>query len=672
MTLENLAVLGGIVIRDEPSDFSFKVPLKAGLNTFTLIATDPAGNQARKTINVTLASGVSVSVDNPTNGAAVPTDRILVMGTFEGPLNTGITVNGQIAQTYGQRFFANNVALLPGENTVTIIATTLEGAKREQTLTITSTAPAKFGIERARALISMRTIAGTGQKGYAGDGGPALQAQLWYPLGMAAAPDGSLYFSDGNNNRIRRIGAEGDIQTVAGSGAYGAGGDFGPATEAQMDTPLAVALGGDGALYIADTYNCRIRKVGVDGIITSIAGTGAYSDTGDGGLATAATFRYPSGIAVAPGGTVYIADQDSHRIRKITSDGWITTVAGTGQRGYSGDHGPAIEAGLAYPSGITVAQDGSLYVSDSGNYRIRRIAPNGIIETIAGKGEYGFSGDGGPATQARLGWVNAGVAIGDDGAIYIGDSDNNRIRRIGPNGVITTIAGTGAYDYGGDGGPATEAEMAYPWGVAVGVDGLLHFADTDNHRIRAFTTLSTNGTSAPLLVGFRLDAHAMGPIQRIEADYDGDSTVDFSTTDATAALQHYYPQSGAYVAHFNVTDAQGATHILEYAVVLPDVRETDTMLRAVYSDMLAALKAQNVDAALKAVTGGAYEKYKSVFTTLHADLPQVVDRLGELKGGIIGEEMAEYVLVRDVNGKKTAFLLYFLRSEDGVWRIDGM
>ncbi len=674
VTLEELAALGGTLMRDDPLDFSFRVPLKPGANAFTLVATDTAGNQARKTLAVTLASGLSVNVDNLADGATVATDRILVMGTFEGPLNTGITVNGQIAQTYGQRFFANNIALHPGENKLVIIATTLGGAKREQTLTITSTAPAKFTIERTTAFASMRTLAGTGVDGFVGDGGPATEAVLSWPYGVAVGHDGSVYIADTYNDRVRRVLPDGSIVTVAGNGQAGFSGDGGPATDARLDDPYGIAVGTDGSLYIADTGNRRVREVGPDGMISTVAGRsgddGIY-EHGDGGPATQAWLTFPMDVTVGPDGRIYIADTDANRIRMVAPDGTITTLAGTGEGGDGGDGGPATGAQLNWPYGVTASADGSVYIADSGNNRIRRVTPDGTITTVAGTGEYGNAGDGGPATAAQLGWP-ASVALGPDGSLYITDNENNRVRRVTPEGIIVPVAGTGTYGYGGDGGSPPAAHFAWPYDAALGPDGTLYVADTENHRIRAFTTLNTNGTSAPLLVGFRLGTHTTGPIQRVEADYDGDGTVDFSTTDATAALQHYYAQSGAYVAQFTVTGAEGAAHTLEYAVVLFDVRETDTMLRTVYSDMLASLKAQDVDAALKAVTGGAYEKYKSVFTTLHADLPQVVDQLGELQGGIIGEGMAEYAVVREVNGKKMAFLFYFLRSEDGVWRIDGM
>jgi RHS repeat-associated protein len=332
-------------------------------------------------------------------------------------------------------------------------------------------------------LSTISTVAGTGASGYSGDGGPATNAMLFGPGGVALSPDGSLYIADSINSRIRRVGPDGIITTVAGTGTVGYSGDGGPATGAQLGTPNGIAVSPDGGLYIADYFNNSIRRVGPDGIITTVAGTGASGYSGDGGPATNAMLFGPGGVALSPDGSLYIAD--SGRIRRVGSDGIITTVAGTGASGYSGDGGPATGAMLG-PTGVALSPDGSLYIADSGNSRIRRVGPDGIITTVAGTGASGYSGDGGPATGAML-FGPGGVALSPDGSLYIADSVNNRIRRVGPDGIITTVAGTGTKGYSGDGGPATGAQLAgYSFGIAVSPDGSLYITDTDyvNSRIR--------------------------------------------------------------------------------------------------------------------------------------------------------------------------------------------
>jgi RHS repeat-associated protein len=336
--------------------------------------------------------------------------------------------------------------------------------------------------------VTITTVAGTGVNGFAGDGGPATQARLNSPMGVAMGPDGSLYIADTADHRIRRVGPNGIITTVAGTN-YGAfAGDGGLATQAWLYNPHGVALGPDGSLYIADTDNHRIRRVGPNGIISTVAGTGVADYSGDGGPATLAGLSYPRGVAVGSDGSLYIAStilSNNQRVRRVGPDGIISTVAGTGGYGFAGDGGLATQA-LVWPWGVAVGSDGSLYIADYYNHRIRRVGPDGIITTVAGTGVADITGDGGPATQAKLAYPR-GVAVGSDGSLYIADYYNNRIRRVGPDGIITTVAGKGAVYYGsfsGDGGLAMQANLYSPQGVAVGPDGSLYVADTFNHRIR--------------------------------------------------------------------------------------------------------------------------------------------------------------------------------------------
>ncbi len=259
----------------------------------------------------------------------------------------------------------------------------------------------------------------------------------------------------------------------------------GPATQAQFYNPIGVAIGSDGSIYIADSLNNRIRRVGTDGNITTVAGTGIFGFSGDGGPATQAQFYNPKGVAIGSDGSIYISDSGNNRVRRVGTDGIITTVAGTGiYGGFSGDGGPATQAKLLQPEGVAIGSDGIIYFVDgNGNNRVRRVGTDGIITTVAGTGIFaGFSGDGGPATQAYLSGPR-GVAIGSDGSIYIVD-DGNRVRRVGPDGIITTVAGTGYLGDGGDGGPPMQAQFHWPQGIATGSDGSFYIADTFNNRIR--------------------------------------------------------------------------------------------------------------------------------------------------------------------------------------------
>ena len=359
------------------------------------------------------------------------------------------------------------------------------------------------------------TIAGSGERGldrFGGDGGPAVQARLNNPRGVAVDGAGNVYIADTFNHRIRKVDSSGVITTIAGSGEEGFSGDGSPATQAQLYYPSGVALDGAGNLYIADTANHRIRKMDSSGVITTIAGTGERGFGGDGGPATAARLNNPRGVAVDGAGNVYIA-AFNHRIRKVDSSGVITTIAGSGERGFSGDGGPAVQARLNAPRNVTADAAGNLYIADQSNNRIRVLKTNplqtgpttppagpqpaadGTITTIAGTGEEGFGGDGGPAVQARLSFPT-GVAVDDAGNVYIAVQSSHRIRKVDSTGTITTVAGDGMEGFGGDGGPAAQAQLTNPRGVAVDGAGNLYIADTGNHRIRKVDATGTITTIA--------------------------------------------------------------------------------------------------------------------------------------------------------------------------------
>ena len=333
--------------------------------------------------------------------------------------------------------------------------------------------------------------------GYSGDGGAATNAELNQPQGIVL-DSGNLYIADTGNNRIRKVDSSGIITTIAGTGVAGFSGDGGAATAAQLFYPYDIEVF-SGNIYIADSGNSRIRKIDSSGIITTIAGTDEPGFSGDGLAATSAQLSYPEGIAINSG-NIYISDTNNHIIRKVDSSGIITTVAGNGEYGFSGDGEAAISAQLSQPKDIAV-DSGNIYIADYGNTRIRKIYSSGIITTIVGTGDWGYSGDGGLATSAQIAQPK-GIAV-DSGNLYIPDYYLNVIRKV-TSGIITTIAGIYIDDndggaiggYSGDGGVATSAQFNRPSAVELDSSGNLYIADSYNSLIRKIT-LASEGPGAP-------------------------------------------------------------------------------------------------------------------------------------------------------------------------------
>ncbi len=297
---------------------------------------------------------------------------------------------------------------------------------------------------------------------------------------------GNVYISDFLNNRVRMVSANGVITTIAGNGVSGYSGDGGAATSAALSQPAGLAVDAAGNLYIADSNNGAIRKVTPAGVISTVAGNGTPGFSGDGGSATSAKLLAPFGIALDSAGNLFVADYYGW-IRKVTAaTGVITTIAGNGSIGYSGDGGPATSAQFYNPLGVAVDNSGNVYVADSNNGAIRMIAPNGIISTIAGSGTLAYTGDGGPASQAQFSQVSS-VAVDAQGNIYVADTGNSVIRLFPLGGTVTTIAGNGIQGYTGDGGPSTIAEINNPKALTVTTSGNVYFADTGNNAVRLLT-----------------------------------------------------------------------------------------------------------------------------------------------------------------------------------------
>ncbi len=408
------------------------------------------------------------------------------------------------------------------------------------------------------------TYAGQGTAGYTGDGGAAIQAQLNTPMGLALDSAGNLYIADSGNNAVRKVSKSGSIATVAGNGSLGYSGDGGAATAAALDQPEGVTVDPSGLLYIADTFNNRVRVVSLGGTIQTAAGTGISSYSGDGGAAATAGLFLPTDVTTDGGGNLYIADYGNSRIRQVTQNkiqtvvgssstsvifneapattirlngptglavdgsgdifiaeggigtgsglaigdykiwkvnnaGVVSTAAGNGIESYSGDGGPATAAQLNTPSNMVFDTLGNLYIADSANNRVRKVSPSGVISTAAGNGVAGYSGDGGAATSAMLN-TPEGLTSDADGNVYIADTKNNRIRKLLPDGTIITIAGNGNASFFGDGGPADSASIHGPEGLYSAGGGYIYIADTGNQRIRellpngTIVTVAGNGT----------------------------------------------------------------------------------------------------------------------------------------------------------------------------------
>jgi sugar lactone lactonase YvrE len=338
-------------------------------------------------------------------------------------------------------------------------------------------------------------VAGTGQPGYSGDGQLAVNAQLRFPTGVAVDSAGSVYIAD--YSVVRKVAAStGIISTVAGNGTWGAGGDGGPAVNAQLEYAMGVAVDSAGNLYIADFVACTIRKVTASSrVITTVAGIAdQYGNSGNGGAATKATLGDPYGVTVDSTGNLYIADSSNSEVRKVTtSTGIISLLAGNGTWGYSGDGGAASSAQLYFPTGVAVDSSGNVYIADEGNNAIRKVVVStGVITTVAG-GKNGFSGDGGPATAARLSYP-VGVAVTPGGVLYITDASNNRVRSVSTSGAISTVAGNGSAGPIPNATSATSTPIltANANGVAKDAAGNVYFADTAENVVREVS--AANGT----------------------------------------------------------------------------------------------------------------------------------------------------------------------------------
>ncbi|MBI3784838.1 MAG: hypothetical protein HY270_15700 [Deltaproteobacteria bacterium] len=444
------------------------------------------------------------------------------------------------------------------------------------------------------------TLAGTGKGGFSGDGGAAVDAQVNFPTDVLCDAAGNAYVADGNNNRVRFISASGIITTIAGNGSAASTGDGGPATQASLNGPRGLALDGRGSLYVAEFSGNRIRKIS-NGTITTVAGAGNWGSTGDGGLATLALLANPAGVAVDTSGRIFIADYNNSKVRRVDVDGTIATIAGDGFQGFIGDGGPAQASRLKLPYRVRFDTAGNLFFLDNGNNRVRRLqAVNGVvgasstITTVAGNGSNGSTGDGGPASNATFWYLN-GLAIDSANKIYLGltvntvPSTDNRVRVIDTNGIISTEVGSGE----GDGGPAINA-LIDPRGITTGsgtgaLD--LYVADGNNNRVRLvdgdtqiITTIAGTGVGCPTATstcgygGLAINAQLRSPFG-VAHDANGNvyiaDTVDNRIRKVNASgIITTIAGSGSYGLSGDGGDATRGALALPYSVACDDSGST--------------------------------------------------------------------------------------------------
>ena len=344
------------------------------------------------------------------------------------------------------------------------------------------------------------TIVGTGLSSYSGDGGPASDAGV-FGSGLAFDAAGNLYIADGSNSVIRRVSVTDTISTFAGTGTSGYSGDGGPATAAELNTPTGITFDTAGNLFFTDFFNNRVRKISTSGIITTVAGTGVSGYAGDGGPATDAKFSSPSGICFDHFGNLYFTDGSLEGVRKVTPAGIISTYAGSGTPGFAGDGGSATAALFHSPEGIAIDHRGNIYVCDAYNYSIRKITPSGIISTFAGHDTYGTTVNGILATTAALG-VLAGVVVDEYDNVFFSDISNSLVDMVSKDGILHIVAGNEAQGFSGDGGPATAAELYLPYIITLDSCGNIYIPDGGNFRVRKITWphcgyLSTPEVQAP-------------------------------------------------------------------------------------------------------------------------------------------------------------------------------
>ncbi len=419
------------------------------------------------------------------------------------------------------------------------------------------------------------TVAGNGLTSFSGDGGPATSASFVFPYGVAVDGSGNMYIADFSGNRVRKVTPAGVISTFAGNGVAGSTGDGGPATVAELFYPNAISVDATGNVFICECYRNKVRKVNVSGVITTIAGIDTAGYSGDGGPAVLAKLNYPLAVSFDLVGNILISDAGNNRVRMINSTGIISTIVGNGAGGYTGDGGPATLASLHSPQGIVVDGFGNLYISDSYNRVVRKVNASGVITTYAGNGSYGFSGDGGPATNAAMS-NPYGITIDATQNIYITDNGNYRIRKISPAGIISTFAGNGIMGFSGDGGMATAAELDSMNSLCMDNFNNLYIVDGGNSRIRKVNgspaivadSFSVYTGNSCINAQFEVVTNSFSAGQHVVTYFgDGtsaDSTCNFYLGKGIVNFNNAYPSEGTYTVKHILYDGLIAVDSITY------------------------------------------------------------------------------------------------------------
>ncbi len=412
----------------------------------------------------------------------------------------------------------------------------------------------------AHAQIIHRVAGTVGVGGYSGVGGPATAAVIQNPQSVALDTFGNLYIADGDNDVIQKVDTAGIITTIAGNGGRGYSGDGGPATNATLNSPTGLSLDMAGNIYFADNGNNIIRVINAAGIIKTIAGNRIAGYTGDGGQATSAKLNWPFETAVDCKGNLFITDQNNDVIRKVNDFGVITTFAGNGIHGYTGDEGPATDAQLLGPNGLATDTIGNLFIADTHNNVIRKVDTFGIITTIAGSGFGGYAGDGGPATAAQLNYPWS-IGINNQG-MYIADYGNSVIRKINTSGIISTVAGDGINGYSGDGGMAINARLNHPGGMAVDKYGNFYFGDVYDYVVRK---IDTSHVLAGIISVFKSDNLSVFPDPATTelTIVSHDAITALEIIDDIGRTIYSFTRAGVLQLHINVADFPSGVYLIK-------------------------------------------------------------------------------------------------------------
>lgn len=479
-------------------------PLGSNLNFPTGLALDPAGNLYIGDRDNSRIRRLLFAVANdalpPTVAITQPTNSN-VFTTTNGSLNLGGTaVDNVVVFQVRWSNDRGGSGVAAGTTSWTVSSIPLQAGPNNLTVTawdVNGNAASSKLLVNFNPDQIITTFAGNGLSGDSGDGSAAVGARLFFPSAVAADAQGNVYIADTNNNRVRKVTPAGMILLFAGNGLLGSSGDGGQAANATMNQPQGVTVDAAGNVYISDSGNNRIRRVAPNGIITTYAGTGVQNFSGDGGLATQAELSAPMQITLDSAGNLYIADNGNLRVRKVTaSTGVISTIAGDGRVGNEGDGGPATAAQFLYPTGVAVDRNGVVYILDSYDNHVRRVGTDGVISNYVGTGDYGYSGDGGPATSAEIDPLSY-IAVDADNNLYIADYFNHVIRKVtAATGIIATVVGNGTGGFGGDGASPKSAQLNFPNDLTFDRAGNMYIADLGNQRIRKVLNASTLKTVA--------------------------------------------------------------------------------------------------------------------------------------------------------------------------------